>query len=162
MIIRRKIHDLWYWLKCKLFHPYNVVKIKSLPCTWTDRDHIMAHVLFQILDDFINKEKPDLIIDWDSDPEHRQARDKMTEIINWWKNVFLKFDEWEGIELDFTKNHDDMFIQCKDNPHLYEMKPWSDSDKEKMDIVNARDRAMEEELEKKLREILDIRKYMWT
>jgi hypothetical protein len=117
--------------------------------------------MFQILDDFITKEKIDDIIDWDSDPEHRQARNKMTEIINWWKNIYLKFDEWQGIELD-CKFGEDLFTPCKDYPHIYEMKPWSDADKAKMDIVNARDRGMEEELEKKLRELLDIRKFLWT
>jgi len=162
MIIRRKIHDLWYWLKCKLFHPYNVVKIKSLPYTWTDRDHIMVHAMFTILDDFIKKEKPDLIIDWDSDPEHRKARDKMDELNDWFHNIYLKYDPWEGIELDYTKNWDEMFIKDPNRPGIYEMKPFSDSDQAKMNIIHARDRAMEEELEKKLREILDIRKYMWT
>jgi len=118
--------------------------------------------MFQILDDFITKERIDEIIDWDSDKEHRQARDKMTEIINWWKNTFLKFDEWEGIELDYTKNWDEMFIKDPNRPGICEMKPFSDSDQAKMNIIHARDRAMEKELEKKLREILDIRKYMWT
>lgn len=155
------LHEIPYWIKCRLWYRYNVLKIKTLPPTWCDRDHLICHAMFQILDDFITKEKIDDIIDWDSDLEHRQARDKMTEIINWWKNIFLKFDAWEGIKVDFI-NNDEMFIKDPNRPGLYEMKPFSDSDRTKLDLVNERERAIEEELEKKLRELLDIRKYLWT
>lgn len=162
MKITRIIHDIWYKIECKFYYKYNVVKIKSLPSTWVDRDNLLVHCMFTVLDDFITKERIDEIIDWDSDKEHRQARNKMTEIINWWKNTFLKFDEWEGIELDYTKNWDEMFIKNPNRPGIYEMKPFSDSDQAKMNIIHERDRAMEEELEKKLRELLEIRKYLWT
>lgn len=161
MKIRTTIHDLWYKFKCRFFHPYNVIKIKTLPYTWSDRDHVLAHSCFQILDDFIVKEKIDDIIDWDSDPEYRQARDKMDELNNWFHNIYLKFDSWEGIEIGYLYD-DDMFIPCEDYPELFEMKPFTQEQQEKMNLVHKRELDMEQELEKKLREILDIRKYLWT
>ena len=36
-----RIHDSWYYLKCLLFHRYNVIKVRSLPPTWVDRDELM-------------------------------------------------------------------------------------------------------------------------
>lgn len=154
-------HEIPYWIKCRLWYRYNVLKIKTLGPTWNDRDHLLCHAMFQILDDFIVKEKIDDIIDWDSDPEHRQARDKMGHLIWWWKNIYLKFDAWQGIELGYSFG-DDMFIPCKDYPEMYEMKPFTPEQQEKMNIINKKELDIEQELEKKLRELLDIRKYMWT
>lgn len=155
------LHEIPYWIKCRLWYRYNVLKIKSLPPTWCDRDHLLCHAMFQVLSDFIEKEKPDEIIDWDSDPEHRHARDKMDELNNWFHNVYLKFDAWEGIELNYSFD-DDVFIPCKDNLKIYEMKPFTKEQKAKMDLINKRELDMDKELEKRLRELLDIRKYLWT
>ncbi len=47
--LRRKIqaicrwwHDSWYWIKCRLWHRYNVVVCRPLPPTWCDRDYNVA------------------------------------------------------------------------------------------------------------------------
>ena len=157
-----KMHNLWYWFRCKFLHPYNVVKIKSLSQQWHDRDEILAHSCFQVLDDFINKEKIDEIINWDSDPAHRSARNKMDELINWFHNVYLKFDEYEGLEFDWQKKpYDDMWIKCKDSDS-YELKPSTEHDNELYKIVWAREAQMREDLNKKLKELVDISPYFWT
>lgn len=54
----RFIHDPWYWLKCRLWYQYNVVRIKTLPPTWMDRDQTLLHAAFQVFVDFVEKEKP--------------------------------------------------------------------------------------------------------
>lgn len=147
----RIIHDIWYKIKCKFFHPYNVVKIESLPCTWSDRDTILAHAMMQILKDFVIKEKIDEMIDWDSDRAHRAARNKMDEILNWWENTYLIFDEYEGLEFDWQKKpYDDMWIKCKDSDS-YELKPSTEHDRELYKIVWAREKQMRKDLNKKLR-----------
>lgn len=155
------LHEIPYYIKCKLWHRYNILKIKTLPPTWCDRNHLLVHAMFQILSDFIEKEKPDLIIDWDSDPEHRQARDKMDEILNWWENSYLIFDEFEGLEFDKI-DWDDRFYPKEPGSNFVEMKPSSENDRKCYEIVHKRELDMEEELEKKLRELLDIRRYLWT
>lgn len=154
------LHEIPYWIKCRLWKRYNVLKIKSLPCTWTDRDHIMIHAMFQVLSDFIEKEDPDNHFH-PTESEFSKISNKMHDLLDWWKNVYLKFDAWEGIKLDCSFD-DNMFIPCKDHPELYEMKPFSKKDKKKMDLIQKREVDMAQELEKKLRELLDIRKFMWT
>ena len=52
------IKDPWNKLKCRVWHRYNVVVCRSLPPTWCDRDHVLLHVAFQCLVDFIDLEKP--------------------------------------------------------------------------------------------------------
>lgn len=38
------------------FHPWNVVKVKTLPNQWVESDEFMLHVNFQILTDFVDKQ----------------------------------------------------------------------------------------------------------
>lgn len=50
--------QIWYRIKCRFWHKYNIIKIKKLPSTWCDRDRILFHANMQILVDFIEREKP--------------------------------------------------------------------------------------------------------
>jgi len=52
-----RLHDAWYWLKCRLWHRYNVVVCRALPPTWCDRDYLLLYAAFQILEDFVQQEK---------------------------------------------------------------------------------------------------------
>ncbi len=53
----RKLDAAYYWLKCWLFHRYNVVVCRALPITWCDRDYLMLFATFQILEDFVDREQ---------------------------------------------------------------------------------------------------------
>lgn len=55
----RFVHEPWYWLKCRLFHRYNVIVCRKLGPTWVDRDHLMFHAAFQCLVDYVEKEDPE-------------------------------------------------------------------------------------------------------
>lgn len=60
--IGRRLRSITYETRC-FFKPYNVVKIQALPRTWTDRDAVMFHAIFQIVVDFVELEQP--FKDWD-------------------------------------------------------------------------------------------------
>lgn len=158
---KMKAHDLWYRFKCKFFHPYNVVKIKTLPCTWSDRDHILVHSCFQILEDFVKKERIDEIIDWNSDSDHKEARSKMDELLNWFHNIYLKFDEFEGLEFDKI-DWEDRFYPKEPGSNFVEMKPSSENDRKCYEIVWAREEQMRKDLNEKLKDLVDIKDYLWT
>ena len=49
-----------------------ILKIHSLEKGWCDKDHVMLHSVFQLLVDFVEQEKPDQIVDWNSDPVHKR------------------------------------------------------------------------------------------
>jgi len=54
----RRLHDAWYWLRCRLWHRYNVVICRALPPTWCDRDYLLLFAAFQLLEDFVKQEQP--------------------------------------------------------------------------------------------------------
>ena len=74
--VRRWFHDL--------FHPHNVLKIGTLPRSWSDTDYKMYHAVFQLFVNFIEKEKPFQYVDYDYDEVHRHVRDEMVELYSWW------------------------------------------------------------------------------
>jgi len=49
-----------------------VLKIHTLEKGWCDKDYVMLHAMFQLLVDFVEQEKPDQIVDWNSDRGYKQ------------------------------------------------------------------------------------------
>lgn len=90
---RACVHEPWYWLKCRVWHRYNVVVCRSLPPTWVDRDTVLMHAAFQCLVDFIEKEKP-----WEftASDERMQAgyADFEPKRINEWKSIRELYFWW--------------------------------------------------------------------
>jgi hypothetical protein len=105
-----KIVYRWYaigrgykWLKCYLFHPYNVIKVRSLPPTWCDKDHLILEVNFQLLVDYVEKERAFEIVATD-DPSCKEQYDEVKFLYKWWtedrKNRIEPFDETRKYEPD--------------------------------------------------------------
>lgn len=60
-----------------------ILKINSLPNgrSWGDRDIVMLHACFQILCDYIEKEKGDEHVSYES---HKDFVDEVRFLYNWW------------------------------------------------------------------------------
>lgn len=154
----RKMHNLWYKIKCKFYYKYNTVTAKTLSSTWNDRCDLLPHIMFAILDDFINKEKPGEIINWESDKEHSQAWKDMNNLLKWFHGVYLKFDEYEGLEFD--RDIDNMWEE-DDGSGFRTLKPSTEHDEKILKIVWDREAQMRKDLEEKLIELVKIRKWLW-
>ena len=60
------------------------LRIHTLHKGWCDRDHMMLHAAFQLLIDFVEREKPDRIVDWNSNPEYKHAWKEIRSLYKWW------------------------------------------------------------------------------
>src|ERR1035437_1890844 len=75
----------------------NILKISTLSPTfedhktkgpepaWYDPDTLLLHASFQILIDFIEKEKPEKHINWNSDEMHKNAWKEIKTLYKYWK-----------------------------------------------------------------------------
>jgi hypothetical protein len=70
------------------------LKILSLPNgrRWVDRDIVMLHACFQILSDFVELEKGDTHVHYET---HKDFVDEIRSLYNWWK---VRKDLWESEE----------------------------------------------------------------
>jgi len=60
------------------------LKILSMNGSWIDKDEMLLHAAFQILQDYVEQERPDRHIDWKRDPAHAKAWREITSLYRWW------------------------------------------------------------------------------
>ena len=180
--------QLWYRLKCWVWHRYSTVKPRDLPHTWVDRSHLMPHMIFEILSKFIEKEcGEDCFVEWYGDEPHMievdgkqvNVRDEMQDLYDWWHQDYLRnidhiHDEWHEHRKLHVYN---VFTRLTD-----QTLDWADPDYDELEeggtqysspeaeIENnrifaeatARKSAYEAELNSRLHRIINIIPYMWT
>lgn len=101
-----RLHNAWYWLKCRLWYRYNVVVCRALPPTWCDRDYLLLYAAFQLLEDFIEKEEPwefagDVYATYVTDCDENFSRQRAAE----WQTIRNLYAWWKGRKND--DDHDD-------------------------------------------------------
>lgn len=83
--------------------PANLLKIDTLDKSWRDADYVMLHACFQILVDFVEKEKAfECHKGWDQDQMHVVAKTELLELYDWW-NTYK--DEESKSEIPDWESH---------------------------------------------------------
>ncbi len=55
--LRTKLPNMWYYVKCAIWHRYTTITPRNIAPTWTDRRELLLHTSFEILMDFVEKEQ---------------------------------------------------------------------------------------------------------
>jgi hypothetical protein len=160
--------NLWYKLKCKLWHKYTTIKPRYLDSTWHDRDMVLPHCIFEILSQFIEKECTPEIVEWYGEEGHKivvngtekYVRDEMQELYDWWhqkyNKLYIEEEEkiWQKLET-YLPEHT-IFKLCYKNS-------WSKKQYKKyhklLDILEA---TAQQELKENMHRLINIMDYMWT
>lgn len=130
--------QLWYKLKCRLFKRYNTVRCRYLSYTWVDRDILLAHVMFEVFSQFIEKEYPYV----EFLPEYKDDKQRLIELYNWWHQVYNKK------RIEELHNMENI---------LYNLTPENAFDEGGNLSLN-----YEKELHDKLVQLISLRRYMWS
>ena len=140
-----------------------ILKIHTLQRGWCDKDHIMLHAAFQLLVDFVEKEEPGETIDWNADPDHRQAWKEIRALYKWWTEArATRRDplDAEGLKhppLRWKTVAGSSFRQLVD----YDKSKYPEYEKA-MKQHQVLERKWEAEDQKNLHRLVDIRGYLWT
>lgn len=172
--------QIWYRLKCFCWHRYTTVRPRTIPGHgWCDRSHLLPHMMFEILSQFIEKECSPGIVDWEGS-DHRvnvngvsvNVRTEMQAIYDWWHKEYLPsvehtHDEWHEFERLHRTN--DMFDEDDKTPegnYIFNPKYDSAENKEKSEELFLAACKKEADLDKKLKgmmhRIVRIVPFMWT
>jgi hypothetical protein len=99
------LKNLWYKLTCRYWFRYNTVVCKAIPPTWIDRDLLLLYAAFQILEDFVEKERGHFYEDVYTlyveqcgvEDARRRAEtwEIVRELYNWWQKRKQHFDDYE-------------------------------------------------------------------
>ena len=63
------------------------LRIRSLSGRWIDKDEILLHAAFQLLQDYVEQERPDRYIEWNHDRAHAKAWREIRSLYRWWTKV---------------------------------------------------------------------------
>ena len=159
--------QLWYRLKCFVWHRYTTVKPRQLDHTWRDRAGLMPYMIFEILSQFLEKECSPGIVDWEGSDHRimygghsRNVNDVMWHLYHWWHNIYLKKNEHEhgAYHKHFSENtlNDSVF-----NPVWKSIEDRVHSDK-LFNRGSKKEVAMIKQLNENLKYVVDLIPYMWT
>ena len=139
-----------------------ILKIKTLSKEWADRDRILLHAAFQVLVDFIEKEKPEKIIEYDSDQQHRKTWKELTRLYRWWKKERPK--RKSPLENPRLKSPPFNFEKIPGEPLMKRV----DVDRKKykayyraINIDYRLEQKWEHEDQQNLHRLIDIRRHLW-
>jgi len=89
--------------------PSNKLTIHTLSENWSDKDHVMLHVCFQLLTDRIENENLiDGHVNWTADEEHINVKKEIESLYNWWK-IRVKKELDDQLDPIWTEN------QCEED-----------------------------------------------
>jgi hypothetical protein len=154
-----KIKYLYSYLRNRFVVKHHLIRTGLRP-GWWDTDTRMLYGMMALLVEFIEKEKPEEIVEWDSASDHAHARDEFKAIYGWWKN-YPKFQN-EISDL-LSKWHDCKF--GKDYSHDWIKKlniPDTKEAKRLFDNLNIAEQRLEEEEQDMLMRLVKIRHFLWT
>ena len=108
-IIYRNLRRAKYKIK-NFFFPHNVVKVKTLPKSWTETDELIIHANFQILTDYVVKQ-------WEGGKS--VCFGKLFDLTEYKKNIEdHPEDEWRKQELE------SIVRQNKDTQEIWDLYNW--------------------------------------
>lgn len=171
--------ELWYKLKCFVWHRYKIINPRYLPYTWCDRRELLMHSMFEILSDFIEKECSPGCVNWYHEYAHKVnidgkevfVRDEMQYLYDWWHTTYLK--EYAEIEENlwnvygkYTPPIEKCFVP-EGKYYILDMSHGlseEDNKKRKMVVesIEKFEIFVEEEIQEKLHRIVNVRLSMWT
>jgi hypothetical protein len=141
------------------------LKIKALEKNqWYDKDVILLHAAFQVLVDFMEKEKPGEIVDWSENEVHANAWKEMQELYHWYvKERPARVDPLDDPNLKFPP------LEFEDVPGKPNLKMLVEYDHEEYaDYRAALEKCWELENEwnkedqDNLHRLIEIRLFLWT
>lgn len=173
-IWRRLTHRFWY--------RHSTIKPRYMGHGWANRDELMAHMMFEILSQFIEKECNPEIVEWHGEQpymvtvampdgwvESRNVRDEMQDLYDWWRDVYhTEYQAVSDILWAEVEKHEPNYMPCEGGWLVYSSKRVWDSEESElihancMKALNHLDQLMLADLENRLQRVLNIRHHLST
>jgi hypothetical protein len=176
--------EIWYKIKCFVWHRYTTIKSRYLDHTWHDRVAVLPHTMFEILSRFIEGECSPGHVDWEGsghtvevNGETVNVRDEMQRLYDWWHTVYNKeFREVDQIIWKEAQKHEptEMFVPYEPEEDEEGKEGWMEYDpqfpnEEDKEIYNScmmalskLERTQEQMLMERMHRLVNLTPYLWT
>jgi len=157
-IFIRPFYDLKYYIRIRFIYRHHLINTKLKIGQWYDIDIRLLYGMMSLLEDFIEKETPFDIVEYDNDEYSRYLKNEMLEIYNWWKDYKHRQNEIDQALDNWYKN---MYGNEKELWNRINISSTI-SDKRRFDLIQQlEDKLYKEETEMLIR-LIKIRKGLWT
>lgn len=167
----KKLQDFIWAIRYRAYMKFHIVKLDLKP-GYHDIDQRLVHANFCLLAEFVEKEKPFEIIDWDSDDGHKAAAKEIKELYKWWKEVYPNYDKNNPFFADDVKapEHDSKVHSVDEDgdplTFVWVDKPGQEEIAKKFreacEASHEYEKKQEAEIEANLIRLIKIRLYLWT
>jgi len=151
-----------YWFKVRFIskHRYHILDLtkggNGYRHGWYDTDSRMLQACFLLLIEYVEKENPFEMIDWNVDERHKEIAAEIKYLYNWWKTdraakhaALAK--EWESLPPEEATR----FVAVEDGGFKIQI---PDSHK----VLNVKTDELDEEDNRNLQRLIKIRGFLWT
>lgn len=152
----KPLSDFRWWLAYRLcpVHRYHVVDTGLRP-GYHDEREILLHASFAVLTRFVERQRTDGHVNWDSDPDHARVWAEMQAMDHWWRVERpareSKLPELPELDLPFLEQFE------AENQEREDVKAWNKIAAQH----NAMEKAFDEEDEAMLIRLAKIRLALW-
>ncbi len=139
------------------------LKIKTLRKGWHDKDEIILHAVFQLLVDFMEKERPGETVGWKSDDALYKTWKELKYLHKWWKTTRPK--RRSPIDDKSIKVPPFKVKKIPGSEYTQMIPPDRKKDPEYSRMMNKHsrlERKWHEEDQRNLHRLIDLRIYLWT
>lgn len=148
------LKKMWHWVLYRTTHKFHIIKLKTLEPGYYDIDHRMLHACFQLLVEYVEKEKPFDIIEWDADEESRHVALEIKDLYFWWKNAYpARHEPIHDVDRSLVPP---LSVICSGN--LSEYPAWDEACNKTLALTI----QWSEEDDRNLIRLMKIRSYLWT
>ena len=140
----------------------NVLVLKDLPknSKWCDKDHVMLLACFQILTDFLEKEKPQTIVDYSHDREHRKHWKELQALYRYWKHDRHKQErQIDALRRKWAKSRKTKMVPSL-HPQTVSHVVVSE-DRKTWRLLRSAETRFEKLEEEMLLRLISVRKHLW-
>lgn len=140
----------------------NLLKIQALKrnSEWCDKDHVMLYACFQLLVDFIEKEKPHEIVDYKYNRKQKMEWKELQTLYRYWKVERPRLEKQNTVLLmKWGKNHKTKWVPSADGltSKLVTLK----DDKEAFRRLKRAELKFEDLENQMPHRLIKIRKHLW-
>lgn len=144
----RQAKQIPYWIRTHTIHRYHIIDCRNpkngYDWGWCDRDHLMWFACFKIFQDFMEREYPHGLTDYEANEAWSHAHKEMKEIYYWWT---------EGRALEHAE-HERLLDEEHPNGITFPVN-IKETTFERVQRLDAKDEEM-------LDRLMKIRGFLWT
>lgn len=149
-----------HWFKVRFVpaHRYHILDLtkggNGYGYGWRDTDTRMLQACFLLLVEYVEREKPFDVVDWESDEKTKEIGKEIKELYHWWK--VGRAEKRSALNKEWAANEDQSEFIPVDSGGYRIYIP------ESVKKLNEKENRLDEEDQRNLERLVKIRGWLWT